>query len=680
MSKQNVYQLEVRDDYVNKETYASPAAAISELVWNSLDADATLVEINEELYGIGEKRIVVYDNGTGIAPEEAPRLFSQLGGSWKHLAGQSKVSQRFLHGAEGKGRLKAFALGRVVDWHVCFKEGNGRFANYTVSMLENAIREVRISEPEFSDTGKPGVRCIISELKKEFQFLTLASFAQEMAEVFATYLKSYRDVEIRLPSGRVDISSAVAASRDIELSPIVVGGKQFKAELNIIEWKCATARAIYLCNEAGLPLSQTDIRVHVPGLNFTAYLKSSYISQLSRDGTLGLGELNPDLVSVFGAVKEAIKGFHKERTSEKSRNVIDRWKEESVYPFKSEPASQIERVEREIFDVIAIKVSNLVPDFEGAPKKGKGLQLRMLKQAIERSPEDLQLILTEVLELSEKSQKDFARLLRETSLTAIISASKVVSDRLSFLTGLQALLFDHVEKKQLKERTQLHRLLAENTWIFGEEFALSVDDQSLTEVLRKHLSASGVEANVDTPVLRHDGRVGIVDLMLTRSIPCHREDELDHLVVELKRPTVKLGFKEITQIKEYAFAVAEDERFQGIRTRWNFWLISNEMDAACRREANQANRPAGMLYQSDDKCITIWAKHWSEVLHANQQRLKLFQQSLEISADKDASLKYLRETYASVLGDGVDVASADDGCAVSAEAADAEHAGMEEST
>lgn len=674
MSSQKVYQLEVRDDFVNKETHASPIAAISELVWNSLDADATLVEIKEESHEIGEKRIIVYDNGTGIPTNEAPKLFSQLGGSWKHLSGQSKVCQRFLHGAEGKGRLKAFALGRVVDWHVCYKEENGSFANYTVSMLENALREVRISDPEMTDTGQTGVRCVISELKKEFQFLSLPTFAQEMAEIFATYLKNYSDVEIRLPSGKVDISTAIAASKDVELPPIVVDGKEFKAELNVIEWKNATARAIYLCNEAGLPLSQIDLRLHVPGMHFSAYLQSSYISQLSRNGTLGLGELNPDLTSVLAAAKEAIKAFHKERTTEKSRTVIDQWKAESVYPFKSEPTSQVERVEREIFDVIAIKVSNLVPDFENAPKKGKGLQLRMLKQAIEKSPEDLQVILTEVLDLSEKSQKDFAKLLRETSLTAIISASKIVSDRLAFLTGLQTLLFDHEEKRQLKERTQLHRLLAENTWIFGEEFALSVDDQSLTEVLKKHLAASGVETTVDSPVLRQDDKVGIVDLMLTRKIPCHREDELDHLIIELKRPTVKLGSKEITQIKEYAFAVAEDERFQGIRTRWNFWLVSNEMDATCRREANQANRPAGMLYQSDDKLITIWAKQWSEVLHANQQRLRIFQQSLEISADKDASLKYLRETYSSVLG-GQAVEVIDDESSGTLHAAEADSAG-----
>jgi hypothetical protein len=104
------------------------------------------------------------------------------------------------------------------------------------------------------------------------------------------------------------------------------------------------------------------------------------------------------------------------------------------------------------------------------------------------------------------------------------------------------------------------------------------------------------------------------------------------------------------------------------------------MDATCRREANQANRPAGMLYQSEDKLITIWAKHWSEVLHANQQRLRLFQQSLEISADKDASLKYLRETYSSVLGGEAAEEIADEESPNTSQAPEAASADMDEAT
>lgn len=649
MTNQKVYALEVQGDFLNKQIQAKPTHSVAELIWNSLDADATLVEIKEESFTIGEQRIIISDNGAGFTHFEAPSLFGNLGGSWKHLAGQTNAKQRFLHGSEGKGRLKAFSLGRVVDWEVCYKDGDD-FKQFTVSMMHDSLREVRITDPVQAREKRTGVKCIISELHKSYEFLNSAQTVQDLSEIFAIYLNSYKDVQIKLPAGKLDVAVAIASTKKISLGMIEDSGVQHPVELEIIEWRNATDRAIYLCNEAGLPLSQSEIRVQVPGLNFSAYLKSSYISKLSRDGTLGLAEMNSTMVEVLSKVKDAIKVFYRESGAEKAQSLVGRWKEEQVYPYKNEPQSLVEKIEREVFDIVAVNVNNFLPDFDSSPQKGKKLQLRMLRQAIEKSPEELQLILTEVLDLPEKKQKEFAKLLQETSLSAIISASKVVSDRLKFIEGLDVLLFNDDEKEHLQERTQLHRLLAENTWIFGEEFFLSVDDQSLTEVLKKHLEANGSDTVVDKPVKRVDGRRGIVDLMLTRNIPCQRQNELEHLVIELKRPTVKIGASELTQVESYAFAVAQDERFNGLDTRWTFWVISNDMDDHARRKAKQANMQQGLVHQSDDKRINIWAKTWSEVLNSNRHRLKLFQQSLEINADRDGSLTFLKETYANILG------------------------------
>lgn len=651
MADTKVYPIEVQGDFLTKQTHASPTYAVAELIWNSLDADATLVEIREDTYGVGEPRIIIADNGTGFSHSEAPSLFSQLGGSWKHLATETKEKHRFLHGSEGKGRFKAFSLGRVVDWEVHYKDGS-KFKKFVVSMIENVLREVRITEPQPVQEKRTGVKCVISELHKAYEFLNSEHTVQGLSEIFATYLKNYPDVQIVLPAGKLDISVAICSHKMIPFDAIVEGGAEFPVELEIIEWKNPTERVVYLCNEAGFPLAQSDVRLQAPGLNFSAYLKSSYISKLSREGLLGLAEMTPVLNEVMGKVKEAIKSFHRERGAEKAHSLVERWKEARVYPYQNEPKNLVERIEREVFDIVAVKVNNILPDFDATPEMSKKLQLRMLRQAIEKSPEELQLILTEVLELPEKKQKEFAKLLEETSLTAIISASKVVTDRLKFIEGLDALLFNEKEKENLKERTQLHRLLAENTWIFGEEFSLSVDDKSLTEVLKKHLASLGVSGVVDEAVKRIDGRGGIVDLMLTRSVPCHRENELEHLIVELKRPTVDIGPEELAQVESYAFAVAEDERFNGLETRWVFWVISNSMDDHAKRRARQANMPPGLIHQSDDKRITIWAKTWSEVLQTNRYRLKLFQQKLEFNADRDVSLEFLRETYANVLRAG----------------------------
>jgi hypothetical protein len=136
-----------------------------------------------------------------------------------------------------------------------------------------------------------------------------------------------------------------------------------------------------------------------------------------------------------------------------------------------------------------------------------------------------------------------------------------------------------------------------NTWIFGEEFNLIVDDQSLTEVLRKHRKLIGEDTVIDQPVKRIDGKVGIVDLMLSRSVPQNHADEREHLVVELKRPSVKIGADEITQVQKYAFTVSDDERFRHLKTRWSFWVLSNDLDAYARVQTRQMGKARGQVFQ-----------------------------------------------------------------------------------
>ena len=277
----------------------------------------------------------------------------------------------------------------------------------------------------------------------------------------------------------------------------------------------------------------------------------------------------------------------------------------------------------------------------------------MLRQAIGSGSEELQLILNEVLDLPEQKQKELAKLLEEASLANVISASKLVADRLKFLNGLEALLFDPEHKSRLKERSQLHRIIADNnTWLFGEEFNLTVDDQSLTEVLRKHQNFIGKDTQIDHQVLRLDGTRGIVDLMLSRAVPQSRPDEREHLVVELKRPTVKIGSKEISQVKQYAFAIAEDERFESLATRWTFWVISNAFGPTGKHEARQSDRPFGQVYKT--KNIVIWCKTWADVLEAARSRMRFFGDSLEANIDKESSLRFLKETYNKYLSGEVD--------------------------
>ena len=644
------YSVEVKSDFLEKITRANPIQALAEFIWNSLDADACTVDVYFEQNELGAmSRIIVRDDGTGMEYTAAPELFTSLGGSWKRTGATTKKEGRYLHGQDGRGRFKAFALGRIAEWEVIYQKGKSLFA-FRVTMTATNMKEVMISdEDRVSLDKRPGVTLTISEPHKDYRSLMSDAGRQEFTEIFALYLADYKNASIAVDGNRIDPSAVIASQGSVNLGDVVDEDRAYPVRLDIIEWRSATNRALYLCNEKGFPLMQIERRFHVGAFQFSAYVKSEYIARLQKEGTLEFAEMNPKLILVADEAQEAIRNYFRDRAAQEARSVVEEWKESQVYPYEGEAETVIERAERQVFDIVAVTTSQYLPDFSTTASKNKAFHLRLLRQAIEKSPEELQLILGEVLKLPKRKQEELAELLRDVSLSAIISAAKIVADRLRFLTGLETILFDADSRKRLKERAQLHRIIAQNCWLFGEEFNLSVDDKSLTEVLRKHRRLLGDDAVIDEPVKHVSQERGIVDLMFSRAIRRHKADELTHLVVELKAPKVKIEEKQITQTEKYAISVMRDERFKSINTTWVFWVISDDYGdyAEYRMKSAHSYVNTGKIYEADN--VSIWVKTWAQVLDENRTRLQFFQEKLEYEADKGASLKHLQEHYAKFL-------------------------------
>ncbi len=642
------YPVEVHSDFLEKITQARPVHALAELIWNSVDADANKVDVSIEKNELGAmSRIIVRDNGIGMEYDDAPELFKRLGGSWKRLRATTKRDGRFLHGQDGRGRFKAFALGRVTEWDVTYRKGK-KLSTFTIIMTADKMKEVVISDEEEANSGKRvGVTLTISELHKDYHSLISAVGIQELAEMFALYLTDYKDVSIYIEGTRIDPSSLIASRGSVNLSDLVDEGKAYPVHLDIIEWRSATNRALYLCNDKGFPLMEVERRFHIGSFQFSAYLKSSFISNLQKKGTLGLAEMDPRVVAVTDEAQEAIRDYFRKRAAQEARTVVQEWKESQIYPYEGEAMTKIEEAERQVFDIVAVNVAQYLPDFSSTPSKNKALHLRLLRQAIEKSPEELQMIFEEVLKLPKRKQEELAELLRDVSLSSIISAAKIVADRLRFLTGLEAILFDSESKIRLKERSQLHRIIAQNCWLFGEEYNLSVDDKSLTEVLRKHRELLGDNTAIDEPVKHISKERGIVDLVLSKAIRRHKANELTHLVVELKAPKVKIDKNEILQVEGYAISVMKDERFKNVKTTWAFWAISDDYGDYAEYRMKKGTSENGKIYEADN--LIIWVKTWAQVIDENRARMQFFQERLEYEADKGESLKDLQKRYANFL-------------------------------
>jgi hypothetical protein len=647
----------IQDDFIARQTQAQPIGALAELIWNSLDGEASTVEVEFERNDLagGLSKIVVYDDGEGFPRSEAAKLFGNLGGSWKRLTRRTKNKNRMVHGQEGRGRYKGFALGRSIAWKVCYLDA-GKPKAFEISLLKSNLKDVAITEERDAPDQKTGVIVAITDINRDFRVFFNEDGLQELAETFALYLIHYRDVSIRIAGQRLDPETAIVGQTTLTLPSIKDDdGTEHTAELHLIEWRSETKRTLYLCSESGFPLDQVETRFHVPSFSFSAYLKSSYISALHNEGRLGLAEMMPALRGAVDSAREAIKEHFRERAAQRARNVVEEWKSADIYPFKGEPASPVEKAERQVFDIVAVNVQELTPELATATPKARALHLRMLRHAIERGPDDLQMIFKEVLDLPERKQKELAELLQETTLSAIITAAKTVADRLKFISALESIVFDPETKGRLKERTQLHKILAENTWVFGEEYNLWASDKDLKRVLEKHREILDPNIIIDDPVKVIGKKRGIVDLMLSRATRRHRANDIEQLVVELKAPKVVIGATEITQAKRYAMAVSKDERFHTVKgVRWYFWVVSNAYDDYAKEEIEGGPDPVRQLIHRKDN-ITVGIKTWGELIEENRARLQFFQEHLQHSADESAAIKFLQQRHSQYLEGVIEV-------------------------
>lgn len=641
-----------RDHLETLAATKQPLTAVAELIWNGLDADALKVEVNFEQNGIsGIEIISVEDNGNGIPHDEAELAFGNLGGSWKSLKRKTEIHKRSLHGKSGKGRFRAFALGSRIEWQTRFKN-NGSVTEYKILGRATDLEVFNIGDPIPSKTQQTGTIVTITDINKSLGALLQPDASDRLAEEFAIYLSEYPTVQIAYQNRRINPAAAIERTDEFKLDDVEVEtGKKIKASVSVIEWKHATSRALYLCDENGVSLGHTTPGIHAHGYNFTAYLKSSYIRELDKEGLLTFEDLHPGLEKLLTAAKDKMRDYFRQRMSEEAALLVKAWKDQHIYPYEGEPTDPLEVVERQVFDVCAVNINEYLESFEEGDADNKKFTFSLVKQALKENPESLKSIIQGVLKLPKERQDDLAELLKRTTLTAVIEAAKTVADRLNFLKALELLVYNPESKEDLKERKQLHRIIANETWIFGEEFNLSADDESLTTVLEKHLHLLGRKIEKKGEVKREGGKRGIVDLMLSRRIFHSRPTELEHLVVELKAPKVKIDTGVLDQVESYAFAVANDDRFKETKARWIFWAVSNELTDSARRRANQQGRPEWIVHLDAEQQITILAKPWSQIIEDCRARLKFYQEKLRYTADLDSAKEYLQKTHEKYLPD-----------------------------
>lgn len=649
--------VEITQEHFDRSIKGSPKEAVKELIWNACDADAKNIEVSFDYDGIAGAEsvsdIYVKDDGHGIAIDRIEEYFGKYGRSQKTYSDKSPGG-RIYHGKLGQGRYKSLAAGNFLDWDSVFRDESGTLLRCEIHI--NSASRMNISYSETADKAEAEHTGTIVHIHgipdEKIGFITKMAEPMEtipdLLATFAPYLLAYTNITIKYNGVTVDPAQQIKSQEDQELVYEEDGKEPIKARLSAITWKEAQFNKLYICGSSGVVYAEMDY-TPLKRTSTSLYLMGDLFEQMHRDNTLAMGNTNPAYAYFEEEAKKFARALVGEQEEEDAAVEIARIKEEGIYPYDGEPEDDMKKAERDVFDVFAVQVNRAVPQLKSSSRQTKKLTYHLMREAINTNPASIKTILTEVFNLTQQQQDDLAELLTHTSLPDIIDTAKTVSDRLVFLQVLEEMVYNDSVGKAIKERTQFHKVLLKELWIFGEKYTLGTSDQSLRNLLKAHLNCLGRdELTPEIPPEAVEDLTRIPDLCLFQQI-CPSYENFEHLVIELKRPTLTLTLKEMDQIRDYALTVAENPMFDKTRTKWHFVLLGQRLDQHVQRALRNQTVGEGNFYNADNVSISVF--EWSKIIQDNKLKYEYLRRKLnhQLSSDPNFASDYLRTKHAELF-------------------------------
>ncbi len=220
---------------LGRESISSSVVAISELVKNAYDADATDVKVEFRDLGGSDATIVLHDNGSGMNYSDLTDYWLRIGTDFKTTTNRSP-GRRILTGAKGLGRLGADRLCRQLTLQTK-KKGESQFLELEVDWTQYEKKGKPLSEIKHCiyrcpvmDGGKVGETFPTDQ--DHGTWLTMRGLKDDWSREFLTRLQHELSLLVS-PFGELDDFS-------IELSTGVeeLDGKLSSREiLDTAEWK-----------------------------------------------------------------------------------------------------------------------------------------------------------------------------------------------------------------------------------------------------------------------------------------------------------------------------------------------------------------------------------------------------------------------------------------------------------
>jgi hypothetical protein len=355
-----------------------------------------------------------------------------------------------------------------------------------------------------------------------------------------------------------------------------------------------------------------------------------------------------ELTKLKSFIKGAINDFFLE-INQRFQKFTTKLSDDVFNPHKNvKPASETQEA---LFQKAAFLVEEQYKLLE-KDYKIRGLVYPLIDKAL--SDGNIQIIFDKILKLDAPTIEKFHELLKKTELENVVHFANQVANHSEFLDFLHELVYGNISKV-IKERSQLHKIVENELWVFGEQYSSTPrlwSDRKIGNILEEIRNQTLVYDLTlkDENLIELKGKElnDITDLFFTNE-KITDDGSKEYMIVELKSPKCLIGQKEMNQIDRYAFTIEKNDGLPSDKVKYKLLLISSKLNDYAKSKMESAFDKNGIPFLYDKKTkknIEIYILSWAELIENNRRKLNYLSKHLKV---KDRSVKEKFETEYSEL-------------------------------
>lgn len=615
----------------------NPLKALVEFIWNGFDAQASSVKLTYSKNVLdGIDVISIADSGYGIPKNELDKKFKPFLDSEKIINPAEKRNISTIHGKNGVGRLTFYHFATDATWETIYQDQvSKKRYKYTISINNDSLDN--FNDGEIFETDEPtGTKVTFINISGLGSIDDINTY---LGCEFCWFLELNKDREYTIKSNGIDLDYSINIS-DSDQFVISHKPSSLDFEVRYIQWKGRLNdeySQYYFLNSENVELFKDTTSLNNKGDHFyhSVYVKG----KMFDDFNAKQAAINQLTISGYTKGSKEYKFLKKEidiylRKKRKpflvefSNNLINDLEKVKAFPnydttnfFENAKKNELESVVREIYQ-IQPKI------FASLNIEQKKILVRFL-DLIMQSGEcgSLLKILDEIIELDSEEREELACLLNSAKMTNIIKTISLIKDRYKAIDELKQLVFN--KSLHAKEVPHLQNFIERHYWIFGEQYNLvTAAEPDFEEALRRYgyiLNGENVKRKID-----HVHKNKEMDIFAVRQDIS--SSGYNNIVIELKHPDIKLGEKELSQVKKYMSVILSQPEFNANNMHWEFYLIGNDFNKNKYIEneikSNQSHGEKSLVFKVEN--YKIYVKTWSAIFAEFEMKHKYLNDKLEI--------------------------------------------------